>query len=79
MLCLTCVLKFVFFVSRSSSLVQVTLRGFFSLLFELSFINTHWCLATAVMAVGDLFRNGGVQSLPSRNAVLCSALSLVLA
>ena len=64
------------FVSQSSSLVQIAFKTFFSLLLDLSFVNTPLCRATAVMAVVDLFRNTGVQSVTSRNAVYCLAVNL---
>lgn len=64
------------FVSQSSSLVQIAFKMFFYLLFELSFVNTPLCLATVVMAVVDLFRNTGVQSVTSRNAVYRLAVNL---
>lgn len=68
------------FVSQSSSLVQIAFMMFSYLLLELSFVNTPpFCLATVVMAVVDLFRNTGVQSVTSRNAAYCLAVNLVVA
>lgn len=80
MLCHTGVLKFVFLSHKCvSSSVQIAFKMFVYLLLELSFVNIPLCLATVVMAVVDLFRNRGVQSVASGNAVYCLAVDLVLA